>query len=94
MRILKTIVLAVCGGVLTSACEVEKTKDGDVTLPNYEVTKTQEGNVTVPAYEVTTPDVTVEEKKLDVTVPKVTTEKTTVTVPDVDVKTASEKKAD
>jgi predicted RecA/RadA family phage recombinase len=93
MRIMNMVVpmLAVCGVILTSGCEVEKTKDGDVTLPKYDVTKTQEGNVTVPSYEVKTPDVTVEEKKVEVTVPKVTTEKETITVPDVDVKPASEK---
>jgi hypothetical protein len=96
MRITNMVLplLAVCGGIWTSGCEVEKTKDGDVTLPKYDVTKTQEGNVTVPSYEVTTPDVSVQEKKVDVTVPKVTTEKTTITVPDIDVKTAGEKKAE
>ena len=77
-----------------TGCEVEKKSDGDVTLPQYELNKTQEGNVTVPKYEVTTPDVTVQEKKVEVTVPKVTTEKETVTLPDIDVKTASEKKAE
>jgi hypothetical protein len=95
MRITNLVLptLALCGGMLTSGCEVEKKQEGDITLPKYDVTKTQEGNVTVPAYEVTTPDITVQEKKVEVTVPKVTTEKETVTVPDIDVKTAAEKKA-
>jgi len=76
------LAIAVAGVVGLTACEVEKKSDGDVTLPKYDVTKTQEGNVTVPTYEVTTPDVTVQEKKVE------------VTVPDIDVKTASEKKAE
>jgi hypothetical protein len=83
--------LVVAGAVLISGCEVEKKSEGDVTLPKYEVTKTQEGNVTVPTYEVKTPDVTVQEKKVEVEVPKVVTEKKTITVPDVDVKPASQK---
>jgi hypothetical protein len=81
----------VLAGAVTAGCEVEKTKEGDVTLPQYEVSKTQEGNVTVPAYEVTTPDVSVQQKEVDVAVPKVTTEKKTITVPDVDIKPASER---
>lgn len=84
---ISTVIFALAG------CDVEKTKEGDVTLPQYEVSKTQEGNVTLPEYKVTTPDVTVEEKAVEVEVPKVTTEKKTVTVPDIDVKTAAEKKA-
>jgi hypothetical protein len=80
-----TAALAVAG------CSVEKKSEGDVTLPKYEVTKVQEGNVTVPEFEVKTPDVSVQEKKVEVDVPKVTTEKRTITVPDIDVKPASEK---
>ncbi|MEO6185528.1 MAG: hypothetical protein ABIP38_07260 [Steroidobacteraceae bacterium] len=93
MRIGKTaavIVLAACV-VGVAGCDVEKKKDGDITLPQYEVSKTKDGNVTVPTYEVTTPDVTVEKKEVEVTVPKVTTEKETVTVPHVEIKPASEK---
>ena len=71
------LVLAAAGAVALAGCEVEKTEEGDVTLPKYEVSKTQEGDVDLPKYEVTTPDVTVEEKTVE------------VTVPDVDVKTAS-----
>lgn len=65
-----------------AGCEVEKTSDGDVTLPNYEVTKTQEGNIDVPTYEVRTPDVKVEEKKVE------------VTVPTIDVQTPAEQRAE
>jgi len=72
----------IAAGAMLAGCDVEKKSEGDVTLPKYEVSKTQEGNVTVPTYEVTTPDVTVQEKKME------------VTVPDIDVKTADEKKAE
>ena len=84
MRTGKTVLaaLAVAAAIGITGCEVEKKSEGDVTLPKYEVSKTQEGNVTVPTFEVTTPDVTVQEKKVE------------VTVPDIDVKTASEKKAE
>lgn len=75
------LVMAAAATLTLTACDVEKTQDGDVTLPGYEVTKTREGNVTLPEYEVTTPDVTVEKKTVE------------VTVPDVDVRTAAEKKA-
>lgn len=77
-----------------AGCDVQKTQDGDVTVPKYEVQKTQEGNVTLPEYKVTTPDINIEKKEVDVTVPKVTTEKETITVPTVDIKTADEKKAE
>jgi predicted RecA/RadA family phage recombinase len=75
-----------------AGCDVRKTEEGNVTLPKYEVSKTQEGNVNLPKYDVTAPDVDVKSKQVEVTVPKVTTEKETVTVPSIDVKTADEKK--
>lgn len=77
-----------------AACDVEKTQEGNVDLPRYEVEKKAEGNVTPPKYEVTGPDVNVGTKQAEVTVPKITTEKETVTVPSVDVKTGEEKKAE
>ena len=73
---------AVAGAFVATGCDVDKTKDGNVTLPEYEVSKTREGDVTLPEYKVTTPDVEVGEKKVE------------VTVPTVDVKTADEKKAE
>lgn len=83
MRNRVAVLALVAGGAFALAgCEVDQTKEGDVTLPEFEVSQTREGNVTLPAYEVTTPDVTVEEKTVE------------ITVPDVDVKTASEKKAE
>jgi uncharacterized lipoprotein len=77
------------GGV--AACDVDKTKEGDVTLPKYDVKKTQDGNVTAPQYEVTPPDVTVTKEQKTVEVPTVRTEERQVTVPDVDVKPAPDK---
>ena len=76
------------------ACDVRKTQEGDVTVPKYEVEKTQEGNVTLPKYDVTTPDIKVGTTQTEVTVPKLTTEKETITVPVIGVKTADEKLAE
>lgn len=77
-----------------AGCDVDKTQEGNVSVPKYEVAKKQDGDVTVPKYDVTAPDVDVNKKQTEVTVPKVTTEKETITVPDVDVKTGKEKKAE
>ena len=41
MRSTNMIPVAVVAAALTAGCEVEKTKDGDVTLPSYEVSKTR-----------------------------------------------------
>ena len=75
-------------------CDVKKTQEGNVTVPKVEVTKKQDGDVTLPKYDVTAPSVDVKSKEVDVTVPKVVTEKETVTVPSVDVKTGQEKAAE
>ena len=85
---------AVATTLALGACDVQKTQEGNVTVPKYEVEKTQEGNVTLPKYDVTTPDVNVGTKQTEVTVPKVTTEKETITVPTVDIKTGGEKVAE
>jgi hypothetical protein len=74
-------------------CDVEKTQEGNVTLPKYEVEKTQSGSVTAPKYDVTAPDVNVSKTEKEVTVPKITTEKETVTLPKVEVTPADEKTA-
>ncbi|HTE43526.1 MAG TPA: hypothetical protein VK629_22090 [Steroidobacteraceae bacterium] len=91
----KSLVAGLVGTCLAAialtACDVKKTQEGDVTLPKYEVEKTQSGDVTLPQYNVTTPDVKITEKQTEVTVPKVTTEKETVTVPSVEIKTGGEK---
>jgi len=78
-----------------SACDVQKTQEGNVNLPKYEVSKTQEGNVQVPKYDVQGPDVKVGSTEKQVTVPNVDVdvnkEKKSITVPKVDVTTPSEK---
>jgi hypothetical protein len=68
-------------------CDVQKTQEGNVSVPKYDVSKTKEGDVTLPKYDVTAPSV-------DVSTVGVYTEKETLTVPKVDVKTADEKKAE
>ena len=75
-------------------CDVDKTQEGNVSVPKYEVSKTKEGDVTLPKYDVTTPSVDVNSKQAEVLVPKVGVQKETITVPDVDVKTAEEKKSE
>ena len=75
-------------------CDVKKTQDGNVTLPKYEVEKKKDGDVTLPKYDVTAPDVKVTKKETEVTVPKVVTEKETVGVPHVEIKTGQEKAAE
>jgi hypothetical protein len=72
-----------------SACDVNKTQEGDVSLPKYE--KTQEGNVTVPKYDVTPPDVKVTTTEKEVKVPTVKTEERTIEVPKVEVTPAKDK---
>jgi hypothetical protein len=82
----------VAAGVLgLTACDVKKTQEGHVQMPKYDVEKKQSADVQLPKYDVTTPDVTVGSKEKTVTVPKVETEKKTIDVPAVDVKTAKEK---
>lgn len=74
-----------------AGCDVRKTQEGDVSLPKYEVNKTQEGNVNLPKYDVTAPEVDVKAKQVEVEVPKVVTEKETINVPTIDIKTGEEK---
>jgi len=82
----------IAAGVLgLSGCDVKKTQEGNVTLPKYDVQKKASGDVTLPKYDVTTPDVQVGSKDATVTVPKVETEKKTIEVPTIGVKTAKEK---
>lgn len=87
--------LAALAAITLSACDVEKTQEGNVTMPKYEVDKTREGSVTPPKYDVTPPDVKVSEKERTVEVPTVKTEKKTIEVPSVDVIPAKDRdKAD
>jgi uncharacterized lipoprotein len=82
--ILKSAALAFAfGSVLTlSACNVEKTQEGE--MPDVDVSA--EGGQ-LPAYDVETADVDVGTQPATVTVPDVdvSTEEKTVSVPDVDV---------
>lgn len=74
-----------------AACDVEKTSEGNVSVPKYEVEKKQAGDVTAPKYDVKTPDVAVNTKEKEVEVPTVKTEEKTVEVPNVEVKPAKER---
>ena len=93
MLIKTTLATAIiAAGVLgLSGCDVKKTQEGNVTVPKYEVEKKASGDVTLPKYDVTTPDVTVGSKNTTVTVPKIESEKKTIEVPTIGVKTAKEK---
>lgn len=84
--------IALASTFLLAGCDVEKTQEGNVTLPKYE--KTQEGSVTMPKYDVTAPSVVVGTTEKQVEVPTVTTETKTITVPVIGVQTADEKKAE
>lgn len=74
-----------------TACDVDKTKEGNVSLPKYEVEKTQEGSVKLPEYDVKTPEVTVKKEEKTVEVPTIKKEERTVQVPNVDITPAKEK---
>jgi hypothetical protein len=67
-------------------CDVKKTQDGEAPQVKVEGGK-------LPKYDVETADVSVKKKETEVTVPKVTSEKKTITVPDVDVTMPKEKRA-
>lgn len=75
-----TAALVSIGALGLTACDVNKTQEGNVSVPKYDVEKTQQGNVTLPKYDVTPPDV------------KVGSAQATVKVPDVDVDVKSEEK--
>jgi hypothetical protein len=96
MRIPRATLVGIAAAAMLAlaGCDVRQTQEGNVSLPEYEVEKKQAGDVTLPKYDVTTPDVSVGSKQVEVEVPKVTTEKETVTMPDIDVKTAEEKRAE
>ena len=86
MLVISTAAIVTLG---LAACDVEKTQEGNITVPKYE--KTQEGNVTVPKYDVTAPDVKVETTEKTVTVPTVKTEERVIEVPSVKVTPAKDK---
>lgn len=74
-----------------SACDVDKTKEGNVTVPKYELEKKQAGNVTTPEYNVKTPDVAVTKEEKTVDVPTIEKQEKKVDVPKVEVTPAKEK---
>jgi hypothetical protein len=86
------------GGIAATAllvlagCDVEKTQEGNVSLPKYEVEKKADGDVTVPKYDVTAPSVVVGTTKKEVEVPTVTTETKTLDVPTIGIVSAEDKK--
>ncbi len=73
-----------------SACNVDKTTEGNVIVPEYEIEKKQTGDVTLPEYDVKTAEVETGTEKKTIEVPKVTTEEKTIEVPTVDVKPPKE----
>ena len=79
--------LASAVAIALVGCDVQKTKEGNVTVPKFEVSKTKEGDVTLPKYDVTAPkvEVTTETKTVEVAVPKVEV------TPAKDVKAAEKK---
>ena len=69
--------VAIAAFSLTS-CDVKQTQEAKA--PKVEISPGQ-----LPKYDVDTAKVTVDSEKKEVTVPKITTEQKTITVPDVDV---------
>lgn len=86
--------LVAAASVALVGCDVQKTQEGNLDVPKYEVTKKQDGDVTVPKYDVTAPSVDVKTKEAEVLVPKVGVQEETIKVPDIDIKTGQEKKAE
>ena len=78
-----------------AACEVTKTDEGHVDLPDYEVKKTSEGSADLPNYDVKPADVDVQERQraAEVKVPDVDVKVDTkrVNIPDIDVDIGGDK---
>lgn len=85
--------LVTIGTMGLSACDVDKTREGNITMPEYEVKKTQEGDVTVPKFDVNAPEVNVIPKEKVIEVPTIQMEKKTVEVPTIDIEPARENDA-
>lgn len=83
--------LVAVGALGLAGCDVEKTREGNVSMPKYEVEKKASGDVTLPKYDVTTPDVKVGSAEATINVPKVTTEEKKVEVPTVQITPAPDK---
>ncbi len=88
-----TAALVSIGALGLTACDVNKTQEGNVQVPKYEVEKTQQGSVQLPKYDVTPPDVKVGQAQATVKVPDVDvkTEEKKITVPTVKVTPAPDK---
>lgn len=87
MKTIPTTIAAIMMAMTMSACEVEKTQEGELPevsaeggqMPDYEVTQTQEGELPdvdvsggeMPEYDVETPDVEVGTEQREVSVPTV-----------------------
>jgi hypothetical protein len=74
-----------------TACDVQKTQEGNLSMPKYEVAKKQDGDVTVPKYKVETPDVAVKTEEKTIDVPTIKKEEKTIEVPRVEVTPAKDK---
>lgn len=79
------------GALGLAGCDVEKTQEGNVSLPKYDVEKKASGDVTLPKYDVTTPDVKVGSTERTINVPKITTEEKRIEVPAVQITPAPDK---
>ena len=75
---LLTLVATPASFLLLTSCDVKQTQEAKA--PTVAVSPGQ-----MPKYDVDTAKVSVDSKKTEVTVPKVTTEQKTVTVPDVKI---------
>ena len=73
-----SFIFAAAVALTLTSCDVKQTQEAKA--PSVDVSPGQ-----MPKYDVDTAKVSVDAKKQEVTVPKVTTEEKTITVPDVDV---------
>jgi len=89
MKAIASLAIAISTILTLAACDVKKTADGNVTMPEYK--KTQEGDATLPKYDVTTPDVKVTKEEKTVTIPTVKKEEKVIEVPKVSVTPAKDK---
>ena len=71
-------IIGVAAALSLTSCDVKQTQEAKA--PTVEVSPGQ-----LPKYEVDAAKVTVDSQKKEVTVPKVTTEQKTITVPDVNI---------
>lgn len=96
MRKTAFAIAALASAFALVGCDVQKTQEGNVSVPQYDVSKTKEGDVTLPKYDVDAPkvDVTTTEKKVTVPDVDVTAKDATVTLPKVDITPAKDRDDD